>query len=300
MTCDTSRFPLLRTRAVSLTLAGVLLLLGSALVGLSPVSAVLVALVFSLAIGTLFSVAEPLVLRWSGCRAPNRSEAERLSVHTGSAGVPVLVHDSADPFVIQCPGRIVLSVALLDALEDRALLGYLTQASYSGFRAALIGEAIVWSCIWPIALGRVLTGVASRFGCVLAMVVGYALVLPMLLCPDGFVRWAGRVFTPLVLAWLLLMLGAGGYPGLAGAALVSVLSYPVALAVLRWEWRRVEKAADRATIDRGLGAHLLEAIETLAWVHTAPPRGVLGLLFHSGTPAATRADIVRRHLSRTS
>lgn len=300
MNSSNFRVLVLRTRAITLSLASALLLVGSALVGISPVASVLMGILFALGILTLRSVLERVILRWAGCRTPNRLESERLSIHPVLAAAPVAVHDSGDPWLLHCSDRIVVSVALLDVLEDRALLGYLAQASYPGYRAALVGEAIVWSCIWPVALGRVLTSFASVMGRVLAVVVSRALILPMIMCADEFVRWTSPVFGALVLGWIILMLAAGGYAGLAGASLLSVVMYPVLRATLHWEWQRVEKAADRATIDHGLGSHLLEAIETLAWVQPVAPRGILGLLFHPGTPAARRADDVRRHLSQKS
>lgn len=300
MNSSNSRLLILRTRTASFAVAGVLLPVGSALVGLSPIAGMLIGILFALGILAVRSLIERLVLHQAGCRTPNRLESERLSVHPVLAAAPVMVHDSGRPWLVHCPDRIVLSVALLDVLEDRALLGFLAQASYPGYRAAVIGEAIVWSCIWPLALGRVLTSMASVGGRVLAMPVGFALILPMIVWRDGFVLWAGRALAPVVLGWIILMLAAGGYPGLAGAALLAAVMYPLLQAILRWEWRQVEKAADRATIDQGLGSHLLDAIETLTWVKPVPPRGILGLLFHTGTPARTRADRVRRYLSRNS
>jgi hypothetical protein len=75
---------------------------------------------------------------------------------------------------------------------------------------------------------------------------------------------------------------------------------PGLAALLSWESRRVEMAADRETIEAGLGWQLLEALEMLIWAESVPaPGGVLGLLCRTGSPLASRADRVWQALSQS-
>jgi hypothetical protein len=194
---------------------------------------------------------------------------------------------------------VVVSTGLIDLLEDRALIGFLSQASLPVWTGAVAGELVVWLgnlplvCAWFVGRG------IAQVGRPLAVVVGASLVLPLALWPVGFTRWAGRLFGSAIVALLGIALVSSGF---AAAGLGLLLGWAVApglQAVLAWEWRRTEASADHATIDAGLGWHLLEALETLIWAESAPgPGGLLGALCRSGAPLTDRADRLWRALSQ--
>jgi hypothetical protein len=72
---------------------------------------------------------------------------------------------------------------------------------------------------------------------------------------------------------------------------------PGLAALVDREWRRTEAAADAATVEAGLGWHLLQALEVLVWVDpVARPEGLLGLLFRAGDPVWRRAERLWRQV----
>jgi hypothetical protein len=244
---------------------------------------------------------EPFVLRRLGARAPSRLECERLAavVH-GSSDVEILLVDAPEPWLVRGIGSVVVSRAMLDLLEDRALVGLLAQAAAPMWPATLAGELVVWLGNTPLLCAWWLSRILSQLGRPLAVVVGASLILPLVLWPVGFTRWAGRLFGAAIVGLSGATLLSSGLAGAGCCLLLSWILIPGLQGLLGWEWRRAETAADRATVDAGLGWHLLEALETLGLAEALPgPRGVLGLLRRSGAPVTTRADRLWRELSRS-
>jgi len=288
-----------RRHPFSILCTALLVALSARMVGM-PVPLVLLAWVTLSLFGiTVWHAVEPLVLRWLGCRSPSWLERERLDRALGSTRPEVVVLDVAQPWLGHGLRCLVVSRALLDLLEDRAVEGILTQAVYQVRWATLAGELVVWLGNLPLVGGRLLGIWLTQLGRLLALVVGSSLVVPILLWPSGFIRWAGRLFGAVVVVLLGLVLLASG---LAAPAFGLLLGWPVGLglqALQAWESRRAEQLADQATIAAGLGRQLLEALETLAFAESVPPpEGVLGVFCRRGSPLNMRADRVWRALSK--
>jgi hypothetical protein len=206
------------------------------------------------------------------------------------------VVDAQQPWVGTGLRNVVVSRALLDVLDDRALVGLLAQASHQLHSGSLPGELVVWLGNLPVLGVWYFARLLGWLGRCLAIVVGASLVLPVVLCPAGWTRWVGRLFGAVIIGLLgsTLVSSRLAAPGLG--LLLAWAVVPVLAALLGWERRRAEQRADNATVAAGLGWHLLEALETLAWCESleAPCR-LLGLLRPGGAPIPDRAD----HLWRT-
>ena len=76
------------------------------------------------------------------------------------------------------------------------------------------------------------------------------------------------------------------------------LVVPMLHALLGWESRRIERCADRLTIDAGLGPQLLEAIDFLSVVEShRPTSGLFSVLGLPGCTLVDRARHIRRLLA---
>ena len=288
-----------RCHPLSILSSALLVAFSARLVGL-PVPTVLAAWVTLSLFGiTVWHVVEPLILRSLGGRSPSWLERERLDRALGSSRPDVLVLDAAEPWLGHGMRTLIVSRALLDLLEDRAVQGLLTQAEQEVRSAGLAGELAVWLGSLPLLVGRVIAGWLTQLGRLLALAVGTSLIVPILLWPTGFIRWAGRLFG----AAILVLLGSAFLSnGLAAPGLGLLLAWPIGLgiqALVAWEWRRAERVADQATINAGLGWQLLEALETLAFAESVPlPDGLLGVFCCRGSPFNARADRIWRTLSK--
>src|SRR5712692_267819 len=204
-----------------------------------PVPAILVAWATLSLLGiTVWDALEPLILRWLGGRSPSWLERERLDRALGSVRPEVVVLDAPEPWLGHGLRTLIVSRALLDLLEDRAVQGILTQAVHEVHCASLAGELAVWLGNLPLVIGRVLGVWLTQLGRLLALVVGSSLVVPILLWPTGFIRWAGRLFG---LVGVVLLGSALLSSGLAAPGLGLLLGWPMVLglqALLAWESRR--------------------------------------------------------------
>jgi hypothetical protein len=284
-----------RRRACSLATAIFILICTASFFG-PPVLLVLpMWLVTGFVLTRVWSSIECKLLLWRGCCEPARLERERLAALPADSARQLLVLDSSAPYVLHGARHVVVSRAAFDLLEDRALLGLLTQATDVVWQAAVAGELLVWWAMLPLLAGLLVSAALSRLGRGVAVLIGWSLVLPLVFWPAGFVRWMGRALSGLFGALLGTMLISSGLPGAGMVLLVSWLAVPAMQLVLRWEWRQAEAVADRATIEAGLGWHLLEALELFSWVEPLPrPDGLVGLLFRLGAPLSVRAERVWR------
>jgi hypothetical protein len=238
-----------------------------------------------------WSAIERTILIWQGARPPSRLERERLAaVGTGTPD-QLLVLDAGEPFLVHGYRHVIITRALLDVLDDRALLGLLTQAAQPAWSVSVAGEVMVWLAVLPLVGAWLINGWLSLLGRALAVVIGWSLVLPMLLWPVGFVSWVGRALGALLAMLLGVVLVSSGLSAAGCALILTWAVVPGLHALLAWEWRRTERLADRATMDAGLGRHLLEALELLAWMDAVPrPPRFLGLLVRQGDPVWQRSD----------
>jgi hypothetical protein len=294
-----------RRHPFSVASTALLVTLSSSLLGVSaPLALVLWALASLLSLVT-WRALEPFVLARLGCRPPSHLERERLDPALGpvesvrSVRVEVLVIDAAEPWLGRGVRSLVLSRALLDLLEDRALAGILAQAGEQVRTASLPGELVVWLgnlpllSVWSLSRGLV------QLGRLLAIAVGTSLVLPLVIWPGGFTRWGGRLFGAAIVGLLGSALLSSGLSVAGLSLLVAWAVVPGLEALLSWETRRAETAADDATLAAGLGWELLEALETLAWAESVPPPAApLGWLCRLATPLTTRADRIWQTLSQ--
>ncbi|MGI9147415.1 MAG: hypothetical protein ACR2IK_12805 [Chloroflexota bacterium] len=288
-----------RCHPFSLACTALLLGVSASLAGASALLAVLAwALVAVLSLATWW-VIEPLGLRRLGCRPPGHLERERLDPALGSASVELLVVDATQPWLGGGVRTLVISRALLDLLEDRALAGLLTQATIQVHEASLPGELVVWLGNAPLLGTWHLSRGLVQLGRMLAVVVGASLVLPLVMWPDRVTRWAGRLLGVLFGCVLGAVLLSSGLPAVGLGVLLAWLVVPGLRVLLNWETRQAETAADDAACEAGRGWELLEALETLTWGESVPPPAApLGWLSQLASPLTGRADRIWRKLSQ--
>lgn len=285
---------ILRRRGWSLACAAFLAWCIGSLSGVPVVLVVLTWLASGiLALETWLAI-EGLVLSWHGARLPDRLERERLTPLL-AAGKRLLVLDLPAPFVLPVLRYAVVSRGALDLLEDRALLGLLTQATDRLWFATFAGELLVWVAMLPLLAGWFASLWLSLLTRALAVLVGWGLILPMVLCPSAFVRWVGRLFGAGLVGLIGVLLLADGLPAAALVFWLAWLAVPAMKRLLEWEWRRAEAAADGSTLAGGFGWQLHEALETLAVMDEVPGLpGLLGLLFHGSRRSAAVAERAER------
>ncbi len=309
----------LRRHPFSLLFTALLVALSASVLG-SPIPlALLLWAALSLSAISVWRALEPLILRRLGCRPPGPLECERLNRALGLAsGEPrplreltqtlavrlddhqVMLLDTPEPWLGRGLRSLIVSSALLDLLEDRAIRGLLTQAGCQARSASPAVEVVVYLGNLPLLGAWLLDRGLGQLGRLLAMVVGGSLVVPLLMWPAGFIRWAGRLFAVVggALCGSALLSSGLAAPGLG--LLLAWALVPGLRALLAWEFRRAERLADLATVEADLGWHLLEALEILAFAESVPaPDGLFGLFCRRGSPFVTRAERVWRAICRT-
>ena len=291
----------LRRRPFTLLYAALLLAAFASLIG-APVPLALVAwFAASIAALELWHAAEPTILWRLGCCAPTHAERERIEASLGCVHLEVLVLDSPRLWLGRGLRCLVITRAALEVLEDRALVGVLYQAAAPARCAAVAGQVVVSIGLLPILSASAASTGLALLGRLLALVVGNALVIPLLLWPEGFIRWAGRAFGALIVGLVGSVLLSSGLAAAGAALLLAWAIVPGLRALLAWEARRTERAADQATIAAGFGWELLEGLDTFALAEPmSAPSGLLGVLAPAGAPLPVRAERIRRALSATS
>ena len=291
----------LRHRPFTLVYAALLVVAFASLTGAPAPFALLAWFGASITALELWHTLEPTILRRLGCYAPTHAERERIEAALGCLHLEVLVLDSPRLWLGRGLRSLVVTRAALEVLEDRALVGVLYQAAAPARCAAVAGQVVVSIGLLPILSASAASTGLALLGRLLALVVGNALVIPLLLWPEGFIRWAGRAFGALIVGLVGSVLLSSGLAAAGAALLLAWAIVPGLRALLAWEARRTERAADQATIAAGLGWELLEGLDTFALAEPmSAPSGLLGVLAPAGAPLPVRAERIRRALSATS
>ena len=273
--------------------------LGASLLSISAPLALVAWTLASLLVVELWYVLEPLVLERSRhLRPPTFEETQRLDAALGRAHLRLLVSKTSDLIAVRGLRCMVVGRDYFDLFEDRALGGLLTQAAAGLHAANLVGYLMVWVGTLPLRAVWQLSGWLHQLGRLLAVAVGASLVLPLVLWPNGFLRWTGRLFGAGIVGLLGAVLLSSGLAAAGLGLLVAWVAIPALAALLAWESRRVELAADLATIDVGFGPQLLEALQFLMVAEPRPQlTGLLGLLGRPGSRLVDRAAFIRGALS---
>jgi hypothetical protein len=246
----------------------------------------------------LWYAVEPMAMRHlGGCRAPTAAEQQRLEAALGHTHPQLLIADSAELTTVRGLRCLAIGRDLMDVLEDRALGGFLTQAVAPPHTANLAGCMLVWLGIAPVLAAWWTSRMVGQFGRLLALVVGTSLVIPLIVCRDGYLRWAGLAFTSVLVGLCGTVLLSYGFAAAGAGLLLAWLLVPLIRAVLAWESQRAERSADRATIETGFGLQLLEAVDFLALIEPAhPATGLLSILSLPGSSMTERGRQIRRLL----
>lgn len=287
-----------RRHVVAVILTALLTIITASLLGVSVPLALAAWSVTALLSLELWYAAEPVLLRHLGdCRDPSVAELHRIEALLGRTPLQVLVADVSDFTAARGLRCLVVGRDLLDIFEDRALQGYLVQASMPLQAANVAGFILVWLGNLPLLTAWWLTRVIAQLGRLLALAVGTSLVVPIVVFRDGFLRWAGLAFTVVLVSLAGSVLLSYGFAAIGLGLLLAWLLVPTVRAVLSWESRRAEGVADRATIEAGFGLQLLEAVDFLTQIEPRKLRiGVLSALALPGKPMIDRGRCIRRHL----
>ena len=284
-------------RPLAIACAALLLFGLATLLGASGPAALLGWLAVSAASLEVWHTLECVVLARLGYRPPTFAERERLASAISCEHLDILVYDSPELWIGRGLRCVVVTRTMLDLLEDRALLGLLYATAASVRRAALVGQLVVSIGTLPMLIASWLSQGLMLVGRLLARTVGVALVLPLLFWPRGFVLWAGRLFGGVLVGFVGAALVSNGFAAPGLALLVAWAIGPGMRALLAWETRRAEAAADRATVRAGLGWELVEALELLQATEPLPrPAGVHAILSPQGASLSARAERIRRTL----
>ena len=292
-------FSAIRRHPFSVGVTASIVILSASLLSIAAPIALAVWAVSSLLAVERWYVLEPVVVEHIGrLRQPTSDESQYLdSVHTQSQLQP-LVAETSDLVATRGFRCLVVGRDYFDLFDDRALSGLLTQAAAPAHGANLAGYLIVWLGALPVLTAWWVTRGLSELARLLAVVVGASLVVPLVLWPNGFVRWIGRQFSVVIVGLLGAMFLSSGLSAAGLGLLVAWAVVPALEALLAWESRRAERAADQATIDAGFGPQLLEGLEFLMLAEPRPqPNGLVGLLCRPGSRLVDRTAFIRRALS---
>lgn len=284
----------LRRRPFSVFVTLFLLITSAALLRVPVPIALLTWVLGSLLILEVLLILEPFILELLGCPRPTGLEAERLASTLRRHELAVRIANDRATWVVGALRTVVVSRGALDALEDGYLAAFLTQAAFRQRAPGLLREIVVWLGNTPLLLAWCMSGWIVELGKVVAIVIGNALVVPLVLWPKGFVPNVGRVLGVTFVAMLGAMLISGGLaaPGLGlwfGWVLVRGIR-----ALLAWESRRAEQDADLATMKAGQAWSLMHLLEFQKDIGRTEPVGLLGFLARPGSPILERLRKVRR------
>jgi hypothetical protein len=265
-----------------------------------PVPAVLLGwIVLSLLTLEVLLVFEPAILELAGCRALTRGEHDRLAAWMHRCNVTVRVADDPAAWVGGALRTVVISRGALDMIDDRGLYGLLGQAATLQRAPFLLRAIVVWLGNLPLLAAWCATACLGQFGRWLAVALGSALVLPMLLWSAAFVVWVGRLLSAALVALVGAVLVSTGQPALGLSLWLAWAAVPGLRALLAWESRQAHAEADRASVSAGFGCYLLHGLEALMSIEAISSCGALRLLVPPGAPVHKRAQWVWRAISGT-
>jgi hypothetical protein len=279
----------LRRRPFSVLITLILVVISASLLRIPVAAALLVWILASLLALEVWLVLERFVLERQGCRELSEEEHARIAAWLQRANITVRVADDPHPWVGNGFRSVVVSEGALELLEDRGLLGLLAQAAAQTRSPIQLREIVVWLGSAPLVAVWCASCGLAQLANVLAHAIGWALVLPMLLWPRGFVLWVGRLLGAVIVALLGAVLLSSGFAA-AGLGLWSAWALvPGLRALLAWESRRAEADADQTTVRAGYGAELVDGLKSMSQAHPQPPHGPLRLLARPGKPVHERA-----------
>lgn len=289
----------IRRHPFSVGVAALILIVAASLLGLSAPLALAVWAAASLLAVEVWYALEPVVLERVGhLRPPTHEETQRLDPVLSRAQLRPLVVETSDLVAVRGLRCLVMGRDYFDLFDDRALSGLLTQASGGVHAANLAGYVVVWLGALPLLTIWQVSDWLSQLGRLLGVVVGASLVVPLVLWPNGFVRWCGRIFGAMAVGLLGAMFLSSGLAAAGLGLLVAWAVVPAIAALLDWESRRTEHSADLATIKAGFGPQLLEALEFLMVAEPRPRvAGLVGLLCRPGSRLVDRTASIREALS---
>jgi hypothetical protein len=288
----------IRRHPLSLGLSTLATIITASLTGVPAPMALALWAVAGFASFELWFALEPSILRRVvGCRQPSPAEYERLESALRPSHPEVLIAETPDLVATRGLRCVVIGRDLLDVFEDRALSGFLQQSVVPIHRANVAGCLLVWLANLPVLAAWCVGRLIGLLGRLLALVVGVSLVLPILIWRDAFLCWAGRAFCCLLVSLCAAALLSTGFAAAGLGLMLAWLVVPGVAAVLAWESRRVQRSADRLTVETGYGPQLLEAVDFLAVAGPQPPvSGLLRALCLPGHSPVDRAHAIRRWL----
>jgi hypothetical protein len=244
--------------------------------------ALLAWVVGSLAALECWLLLERRVLVYLGCREPTFRERARLESWVQRFEVDVLIADDPALWIGAGLRAIIVSRGAFESLDDAGLAGLLEHAALQRQAAGLVREGIVWLGNAPLLVAWFASRALGYLGRLLAMVIGSALVLPMLVGATQFVTWVGAFFSAVLIGLIgaALISGGAAAPGLG--LLTAWALVPALRSLQAWESRQVEADAYCAMVRGGSGAQLLNGLELLWMVSSQRPAGLLGWLVRPG------------------
>ncbi len=289
----------IRRHVLSVILTLVLTTLTASLIGVPVPLALAAWTVTALVCLEVWYLAEPLAFqRFGDCRPPAAAEQQRIEAAIGRQHLEVLIADRPDFAAARGLRCLVIGRDLPDVLEDRALGGYLVQTIQPVHAANLAGFILVWIGNLPVLAIWWATRLVGLSGRLLALAVGTSLIVPLVVCREGFLHWVGLAFTAILVSLAGIVLVSYGLAAVGLGLLLAWLLVPLIGAVLNSESRRAEGSADRATVEAGFGPRLLEAVDFLVLAEVRrPSTGLLTLLCLPGEAAVERSRRIRRQLA---
>jgi hypothetical protein len=281
----------LRRRPFSVLVTLALVVLYAALLQVPAPVAVFAWAITALFVLELWLALERIVLGRLGCDEPTPGDRARLEPWLSQLAVQVRVANDPAAWIGSALRTVVISRGALEVLDEPGIFGLLAQAEAQRRSAWLVRSGCVWLGNVPLLAAWWLDRAIGHAGRLLASAIGMSLIVPMLLWPSGFVRWAGRGLGALIVAWLGALLFTGGSTALGLGLLLAWAIVPGLGALLAWEARGMESDADDAVLKAGLGQHLLAGLEQLRSAEAARPAGVLRILVR---PEATRPQRLNR------
>jgi len=287
---------ILRRRPISLACALLSVVVTALLVSLDVGTLVLAWGLTSVVVLGLWHKTERMILRAAKCRPLSAREKDTLSPRVSGSTAEVLIVDRAEPWVVRGLRSVVVGAGMLDVLDEHQLGGLITHRALLD-PAPVAGELVVWIGMLPFRIGWHVNLWIGVIGRALALLIGTSLLVPLVIWPQGYLRWGGRLFGALLGGMFASLLLSGGM-ALAGLVLMtSWFVVPVVQCLLEWESRRAERMADDAVLEAGLGWELLGALDELVCLDPQPvPPGLLGWLYRAGAPLRDRADRLLRAL----